>query len=355
MLFAISNAGEAIAFVLTLAGWVVISTYLLVLAARTYVVVVQGTAAGIDRVEWPDEPVYDWVLPALHFLGLSAIIIMPAGFLSRALAEKFYPDDTTLRILLLAGPVVWLFSPIGILSSMAGSSRWNVLSPRILLALLRITPTMIVFYFVTAILFVCVGALGHAGLVSPHWYVLPLSVLAMSALWMVHARLVGRLAWLIRQRSQPVKPKRKTGDKATPRKKRVKSLAVEDPWADPEEEDAPPARSGSMAYQVVEKEESRPAQPSYVEPTPDPYAMSATIDEEPEPLPRGTAPVHDERVEREIALRRREPPTPPASPLWSGVYEFPLYENCRKALVYLLLFGAVSGAMFRLLMELYAS
>ena len=71
---------------------------------------------------------------------------------------------------------------------------------------------------------------------------------------------------------------------------------------------------------------------------------------------REEKPVHDERVEREIALRTRKPPNPPpASPLWSGVYEFPLYEDCRKPLVYLLIWGALSGAMFRFMMEMLPS
>jgi hypothetical protein len=345
----------AILFVVMLAAWALVSICLLVLAAHTYTVIVQGTAAGIDRVEWPDEVIFDWLPTAAHFLALSAVILTPAGILGRALADRLYPDDRALRFTVLAVPLVWLFFPVGLLSSMSGSSRWAVLSPRILLALLRIAPTMIVFYLVTGVLLACVGALGYMGLVSPQWYVLPLAVLAMAAIWMIHARLVGRLAWLIQQQSQAMKPKRKAGGREQrPRKKRVKSIAAEDPWADPEEDEPPPARSGSMGYTIVEQEESRPAIPSYVEPPPDPYELSAPLDE-PEPAPRSTPPVPDERIEREIALRRREPPTPPASPLWSGVYEFPLYENCRMPLVYLLLWGALSGVMFRLLMSLFPS
>jgi len=346
----------AILFVVTLAALAVVSVYLLVLAAHTYTVIVQGTASGIDRVEWPDEPIFDWIVPAVSFLGLSALILPPAGILGRALADKLYPDDRALRFLVLAVPLVWLFFPVGLLSSMAGSSRWSVLSPRILLGLLRIAPTMVVFYFVTGILLACVGALGYLGLFSPQWYVLPLSVLAMSALWMIHARLLGRLGWLVQQQTQAIKPKRKPESREQrPRKKRARALAAEDPWAVPDEEEAPPARSGSMGYAVVEKQESRPAVPSYVEPPPDPYAVTDAIDE-PEPAPRSTPVVPDERVEREIALRRREPPNPPpASPLWSGVYEFPLYENCRMPLVYLLLWGALAAVMFRLLMSVFPS
>ena len=88
----------------------------------------------------------------------------------------------------------------------------------------------------------------------------------------------------------------------------------------------------------------------HVEPPPDPYELSAPVDE-PEPAPRSEKPVHDERVQREIALRTREAPNPPpASPLWSGVYEFPLYENCRKSLLHLMLWGAGSAWIFRMLM-----
>ena len=110
-----------------------------------------------------------------------------------------------------------------------------------------------------------------------------------------------------------------------------------------------------MGYAVVEQEQSRPNVPSYVEPPPDPYALTDAIDE-PAPAPPSRPVVPDERVEREIALRRREPPNPPpASLLWSGVFEFPLYENCRMPLVYLWLWGALPGVMFRLLMALFPS
>jgi hypothetical protein len=278
---------------------------------------------------------------------------MPAGILGRALADRFYPDDRALRLLFLAGPMLWFFFPIAFLSSTSSSSRWVVLSPRILLGLLRIAPTMIVFYAVTAAMGACAGALGYVGLFTPHWYVVFLAVLAMSALWMIHARLVGRLGWLVHEGSKS-SPKRKSRDKEMrPRKKRVKSLGAEDPWADPVEEEPPAVRSGPMAYKVVEVEEPPPTRPSYLDPPPDPYVLSDPRDE-PEPVPRETHPVSDERVEREIALRRREPPNPPpTSPLWSGVYEFPLYENCQKPLVYLMLWGGLSGVMFRALLMLF--
>ena len=345
----------AILFVPMLAAFAVVSAYLLVLAAHNYMVIVQGTASGIDRVEWPDEPIVDWIVPATSFLGLTALILTPAGIFGRALADKLFPDDGALRFLVLAVPLVWLFFPVGLLSSMAGSSRWAVLSPRILMGLLRIAPTMVVFYLVTGVLLACVGALGYLGLVSPQWYVLPLSVLAMSAIWMIHARLVGRLGWLVQQQTPSATKRKPESRQQRPRKRRARSLAAEDPWAVPEEEEPPPARSGSMGYAVVEQQESRPNVPSYVEPPPDPYALTDAIDEPGPALPPKPV-VPDERVEREIALRRREPPNPPpASPLWSGVYEFPLYENCRVPLVYLLLWGALPAVMFRLLMALFPS
>jgi hypothetical protein len=353
MLFAISDAGEAILFVVTLAGWAVVSVYLLALAARAYLVIVQGTADGVDRVEWPDEPIFDWIVTALYFLGLAALILTPAGILGRALAGRLFPEDRALRFVVLVTPLAWLFFPVGLLSSMSGATRWAVLSPRIVVGMFRVAPSAFVFYVVTGVLLACVGGLGYLGLFSPRWYVLPLSVLAMAAIWMVHARLVGRLAWLIRERSRGVVKARRAEQR--PRKKRARSRAAEDPWAVPDEEEAPPARSGSMGYAAVEAEEPRPARPNYLDPPPNPYTLSDPLDE-PEPAARPTPAVSDERLEREIALRRRERPNPPpASPLWSGVYEFPLYEDCRGPLVYLVLFGGVSGAMFRVLLALLGS
>ena len=352
MLFAIAGSGNAILFVVVLAAWAVVSAYLLVLAARAYTVIVQGTAAGIDRVEWPDEPIFDWIVTAVQFLGVSAIILAPAGILGRALSDRLFPADRALRFLVLAAPLVWLFFPVGLLSSMSSASRWVVLSPRVVLALVRIAPTVVAFYLVTGVLLTGGGALGYLGLVGEPWYVLPLAVVTLSAIWMIHARLVGRLGWLIQRQTRAATKRGATRERS--RKRRARSLAAEDPWAVPEEAEPPPARSGTMGYAVVEREEPRQTRPSYVEPPPDPYALTDATDEPPpSPPPSG---VPDERVEREIALRRREPPNPPpASPLWSGVYEFPLYENCRMPLVYLVLWGGLSAVMFRALVSLFPS
>ena len=344
--------GQAIIFVVLLAAWAVVTIYLVTIAARTYFIIVQNTAAGIDRVEWPDEPFYDRLLTGVYFLALAGIMAMPAGLLSRAFAQRFLPHDPALRYFVLAGPLLWLYFPVGLLSSMAASSRWAVLSPRVLVGLLRLAPTMVVFYLVTGLLAAGTGALVFLGLFGRDFYVLPIAAVAMSAAWMIHARLVGRLGWLLFQQQTAGQPKGRAEEGPRRRMKRAKALPVEDPWADPEEEEpAPPARAGALTYAVVEREEPRPPVPHYVEPPPDPYAVTPTIDEPRPDIPPEPPRVSDEQLEREVALRRRDPPNPPpAFPLWSGVYEFPLYESSRRGLATLVVFGAASGAMFRMLL-----
>ena len=118
-------AGPVIVFMFLLVGTVIVSTYVLAYAAYCFLVVVQDTAAGIDEVIWPNEPVQDWLGEAVYLLALIAIWLAPAGILARALREDLLPEDGPLRLLVLAGPGLWLYFPIGLLSSTTGSGKAN--------------------------------------------------------------------------------------------------------------------------------------------------------------------------------------------------------------------------------------
>jgi hypothetical protein len=361
MLFAfVGQAGNAILFVLSLVALTIVASYTFAYAAHSYLVVAQATAAGLDRVDWGDDPILDWLYQALYVGGVVLIWLMPAGLLWRGLRNDFLPDDPGLRFLLLAVPGLWLLFPIGLLSSLASSSRWVPVSPRVLGRLLRIIPSQLLFYIITAGLFAAASALVYVGLFTPGWYVLLLAAVAGSAVLLVHARLLGRIAWLMGQ--LPTKP-RAEKKASGPRKKqpktahartgrRPKGTAAHDPWAAPEEEppeEAPPPVRG---YSVVEVEDKPPPRPTYVEPVPDPYTLTESAPE-PQPLPQEPPILEREKanIEREIKLRERKPPNPPpALPLFSGVFNFPLYESSLKAWLWLTLGGLATGGFARMVL-----
>lgn len=98
MLFAIvGSAGNAILFVVSLVALTMVALYTFAFAAHCYLVVVQGTAVGLDRVDWPDEPIVDWLYQSLHLGGLLLLWLVPAGLLSRALSNAVLPGNTALH------------------------------------------------------------------------------------------------------------------------------------------------------------------------------------------------------------------------------------------------------------------
>jgi hypothetical protein len=119
----VSAVGNAIIFFSILILGIIVGVYLLAYAAHCFLTVLQGTAAGLDEVSWPDEPILDWLRQALHILGLAAVWLVLPGILWRALRRDFLPDDGLLRFLLVLGPVFWLIFPIGLLSSLTGERR----------------------------------------------------------------------------------------------------------------------------------------------------------------------------------------------------------------------------------------
>src|SRR5437868_6981713 len=86
MLFAnVGAAGNVILFVCSLVLCVIVLTYTLAFALRSYLIAVQGTTAGIDKVEWPDEPVLDWLIASIPTVLMMLLWLIPPGLLSRAM------------------------------------------------------------------------------------------------------------------------------------------------------------------------------------------------------------------------------------------------------------------------------
>jgi hypothetical protein len=347
----VAGAGNAILFVCTLVAATVVAIFTFAYAAHCYLVVAQTTAAGLDRVDWPDEPVYDWLYEALYVGGLVMLWLAPAGILSRALRRDLLPHDGALRFLLLGWPGLWLLFPIGLLSSLAASSRWVPLSPRVLSRLLRVLPSTLLFYLSTAVLFGAAAFCAYAGVFTAAWHVLPVAAVGGSAVLLIHARLLGRLAWVMGQLDEKpaAKKKGKAAGAAKKPRRPPRALASRDPWAQPEEE-PPEEAPAAGGYQVVEvgAEEARPPRPSYLDPEPDPYALADAGAEAEKPAPAVPLELEKAHVEREIKLRERVPPNPPpAVPMVSGVYSFPLYPSSHQAWFTLSLAALGTGGLLR--------
>ncbi|MFO0926581.1 MAG: hypothetical protein U0736_06010 [Gemmataceae bacterium] len=346
----VGAAGGAILFVCLFVLCVPLAAYTLLYALHCYRVTVQGTVAGIDRVEWPNEPPIDLLIGGLPTLALLAVCLIPVGLIGRALPDAVLPDRPTGRVLLVLVPFAWLVLPLGLLSALASSSRWMPLSGQVLLGLARLVPALVVFYAVTAVLIAALLALAAFTLLVD-FRLVPVATAGAAALWLIHARLVGRIGWLLHRVEMPAPPPRPRP--AVPKRRRRRAT-VHDPWAVPDEDDEPPAHRPSSGYRVMtEDDEAPPPRPSYLGPEPEPYTL-ATPDESSAEESAREPVVPREVLEREVALRTREPPNPPpAYPLVSGVYTYPAYPTTRRAWFYLTLAGSASAVLVRATMSLW--
>jgi hypothetical protein len=385
----VGEAGNAILFIVTLVATTIVATYILAFAAYCVLLVVQDTAAGVDKVVWGGEPVYDWMLRSLHVIGIAFIWLAPAGILARALGDME-------AFVALAALGLWLFFPVGLLSALGATSFWTPFRPAVVVQLLRVLPATAWFYGVSAVLVSAVAALWYASLFTAWGYLLPVAAAAGATVLLIYARLLGRVAWLIRRLKplkaaaprQPARPAERQPERRRPKaggKARRKPAAeVQDPWAVPEAP-APEDDSGSRSARPVEgyglaSEESPAAEEgpkprkkkAYEPPHPLEIERYEFNSEEParppdltpldgydpvglEPLPpeERSATADAERLGRTVSdfekrlLQPRKPEPVPALPLVSGVFSFPFYESSLKAWLWLAVGGLALGMCLR--------
>ena len=358
---ALSQAGPALLFMLLLAASIIVGVCVLAFAARCVLAVIQDTASGQDEIVWPDEPYVDWIGYAVQFLELLGIWLVPSALAARLLREVWLPENGALRVLLLAGPGLWLFFPIGLLSSLSAQSRWTPFRWAIAMRLLRVAPAALVFYFLTAILLCAAVVPWYYALFRGRGYLLPVAAGVAAFVLFVYARLLGRLAFMI-QRLPSTERTSAQGEakKANPshsKKKRKPRADVLDPWVIPEEEErkhkskkrfpwAEETPSEKPGYRIPSAEDIEgygfaANKPNAPEPPPEQpprsrFAMSPEEYErievqgesEPQPPPETQSALFEQQVRREMAERTHVRRKLPPYPFINGVYSFPFYRAC---------------------------
>jgi hypothetical protein len=328
----VGTAGSVILFVCFGVLFVVLAAYGVVVAARAFMVVAQGTAAGLDDISWPDETILDWLPSAFYLLAMLAIWVIPAGLLARALSEAFIPEDTPLRSVILIGLAVWLLFPPGILAMQKAGG---------IVHLIRGLPALLGFYALTLALFAAVCAGMYLSLFTVIWPAVPVTAAVSAAAVLIYARLLGRLGYMIDQagRAEPARKAKKA--------KRVRG-EVSDPWATPEEEPEEPP-----LYAITEEPPAEPRaekrRRKKVNDEDEPYDVA----EAPEVAKPEQEQMRKDEIEREVALRTRTPPEPPASLFFSNVWGFPFHPCSLKAMAWMTFWGVMVLANARLLSVLW--
>ena len=390
-------AGPVLIFMMLFVATIIVGLCVLAYLARSVLVVVQETGLGHDEVTWPHEPYQDWLGHAVLFIELLGIWLAPAAMTARLLRETWLPDQGFLRILLLAGPGLWLFFPIGLMSSLSAESRWTPFRASIFFSFFRIFPAAFGFYVLTAILLGIAVAPWYYAMVEHQVALLPVAAAVGGAVVLIYARLLGRVAYLIQRlpsaRRAPAKVEKRPAAKEAPRKsakppakkKRRPAGQVQDPWAVPEEEQPrpkskrfpwaeepppkppvawrPPTPDEIEGYGIAaEQTAPEPPEPKATKhpmyPAPEEYEP-LDVRAEPTPGPPPEPAEHDpwfaEQVRQRIAERTRTELPPPPHPLFSGVYTFPLYPRTVPYWLILSLALLVIGGLLYALLSLGSS
>jgi hypothetical protein len=335
----VGGAGNVIIFVSMFALGAMSGALLLMYTAYCFFVVVDDTIAGLDEVVWPGEAVGDWLIRGAVLAWLVLVWLAPLGMFLKSAAPDLFQEDPEV-VVLAAGVMLWLFFPIGVLSSLGGGSRWAFFRPKILPGLVRVAPTALGFYATTALLITATLVLWYEALTRSGLLILVASAVGAASL-LIYARLLGRVAWCL-NRLRPFKRRRSPTRKketAPP----VGPLEVEDPWPEPPRKkkkkrkaSPEPSREAPEVYGLATDEAAASPPPVLV-----PLDGYAPVDE---PLPPQPAPDLPEASNLDKRLAERTPQAVvPTLPLFSGVYTFPFYEKTLKAWVFLTLGGAFVG------------
>jgi hypothetical protein len=394
----VGEAGNAILFMMSLLATLLVAMSVVSYAGHCFMTVLQDTAAGIDRVMWPEETTADWLLRSLPVTGLLVLWLVPAGFLARALQPTLAPDNGPLAFLLLAVPGLWLFFPVGVLSAFSATTFWTPVRPAVVVKMLRVFPATAGFYLITAALGLGVTVLWYHTLIGTLIWLLPVAAAASGAAVLIYARLLGRVAWLMARLPErkakaaaprPVKPagKRRPRKVLKDRKAIRRATRTNDPWAVPKGE--PPVDAPNLpvdGYDVADDDAPRPNPPpkpkvkKFYEPPSaleiERYEVEATerparpADETPldgyDPVdvprlpPEGPSLAKDAarlgaevaHFEKRLALQP-EGEYVPAHPLWSSVWGFPWYETSLGAWFTLTLGGVALGVGFKAMVQFF--
>jgi hypothetical protein len=382
--------GPAMIFVSLLLAEVLLGIVVLAYAARCVGVIVEGTAAGNDEVEWPDEPMFDWLGRAAHLLFLLALVLVPGALVGRLLVRLDVGLPPRLAFLPTLA-LFWVLFPIAVLSSFSALSPWVVVRRALLVGLARVFPATAAFYLVTAILLAGLGALGFFTFAGGGALLILVLAPAVSAAVFIYARLLGRLGGALGRLEREVQAEEADGGaaqaaaptKRAPKKRRpVRGVKTTDPWAVPDEEPTPSASSPQVeGYDIASDEavpkpvRSRKARKK--KPREEGYALSP---EPPPPRPREVpldgcppvgaetepsmeAPASDKRTTRRGVradrstrhLGSRELPRPPAHPFLEGVYTFPWYSKSLPPWLLLSLGLLAMGGILLVLLSLWPS
>src|SRR5262249_47020414 len=140
---------NAMIFVCLMVLTLLVGAFLFTYAAYLFLVIVQETAAGVDKVRWPSDPLYDKLPRAGYMACMLFICLAPAGLLVRLNRNGAFAESSLLLFFASAALLLWLIFPVLLLSSLSAASPWIVFRATVLRFFARRAGATIAFYFAT--------------------------------------------------------------------------------------------------------------------------------------------------------------------------------------------------------------
>src|SRR5262249_47572264 len=229
----VGSAGNAILFAVSGLAVITISLYVVGHAAHAFLVAFQETAAGNDEGGWTNAPFLDWLHEMFLILWIAAVWLVPLGLFIRAAKPPLLAEHPEVGFL-IAGVMLWLLFPVGVLSAMSHGSWWVFFSPKLVGGLFRVLPAVATFYVVSVPCW--------ALMIMPWFFAFDQGWKALTLLapgaggagLLLYGRLLGWLAWQL-----SCLPARRKGKKSPAGPRPKVRAAVADPWAAPAQEELP--------------------------------------------------------------------------------------------------------------------
>jgi len=173
-------------------------------ASAHFLAILEDTAGGNDHYQRP-ELVTDWFGSLIHLGYVGFCAVLPSVAIA-AIAATVLESRWGLTLGLI--PVLLLF-PIFLLSSMAGISSMAIVHGEVLAGFLRKPLLLPVFFLASTFLAAACLGLGYLTFVTSNFFLALVTGFGWAAGWLIYARLLGRVAWVLSQSGMKVRKRRK--------------------------------------------------------------------------------------------------------------------------------------------------
>jgi hypothetical protein len=179
--------------------------------AACFLAIVEDTAAGSDDIDWSVGSWFEYVPRLIFLIWLFGACLAVAGAVLLPVALL-----TPLPRLTWCGLVAALATalcPIGLLSALSGNAFWMLVHPGVLLRLALRPAVVGTLYLYCALVVIPCLLFGTWVVAELQWWLAPTLGVVWASGWMIFARVLGRVAWLLTE-SDEKKVRRKKRRKA---------------------------------------------------------------------------------------------------------------------------------------------